>query len=98
VPKINPEKDTAAPKPYSSMQVTVEEAVHQVIESAGRTLVIFSGGEMQGEGDIIQKARIGMEAGGTGLIFGRNVWQRPYEEALELSRRFKEMLQEYSAE
>jgi class I fructose-bisphosphate aldolase len=97
VPKINPDKDAAAPKPYNSMQVNQEEALRQVVESAGRTFVIFSGGEMQGEGDIIQKARIGMDAGGTGLIFGRNVWQRPYDEALELSRRFRQMLQEYGA-
>jgi len=59
--------------------------------------VLFSGGEMQGEGDVIQKARIAMDAGATGLIFGRNVWQRPFEEALELSQRMHEMLKDYSA-
>jgi class I fructose-bisphosphate aldolase len=60
-------------------------------------LVLFSGGEMQGEGDIISKARIAMDAGATGLIFGRNVWQRPFEEAIELSKQFRELLSEYSA-
>ncbi len=97
VPKLNPEKDAAAPKPYSTMQPSREEAVRMVVESAGRTLVLFSGGEMQGEGDVIDKARIAMENGATGLIFGRNVWQRPYDEALDLSKRIRDMMLEFGA-
>jgi class I fructose-bisphosphate aldolase len=97
VPKLNPEKDAAAPKPYNTMQVSQEEAVRMVVESAGRTLVLFSGGEMQGEGDVIQKARIGMENGATGLIFGRNIWQRPFDEALALSGQIRQMMLDYGA-
>src|SRR5262249_47919770 len=44
VPKLNPEKDVAAPAPYNSMTLSREEAVHMVVESAGKTLVLFSGG------------------------------------------------------
>ena len=97
VPSINPEKDAAAPKPYNTMQVSREEAVRMVVESAGRTLVLFSGGEMQGEGGVIEKARIGMESGATGLIFGRNIWQRPFDEALALSRQIRDMMGDYGA-
>ena len=97
MPKLNPEKDAAAPKPYNSLHVSLEEATRQVVESAGNALVLFSGGEMQGEGDIVHKARAAMDAGATGLIFGRNVWQRPYDEALKLSREFHEMMKEYGA-
>jgi fructose-bisphosphate aldolase, class I len=97
VPKLNPEKDAAAPKPYNTLHPSEEEAVRMVVESAGRALVLFSGGEMQDEGDVIEKARIGMEAGGTGVIFGRNVWQRPFDEALELSHQIRDMLKEYGA-
>ena len=97
VPKINPEKDTAAPKPYNTMQPSREEATRMVVESAGKTLVLFSGGEMQGEGDVIDKARIAMAAGATGLIFGRNVWQRPFDEALKLSHEIKDMMRDYGA-
>lgn len=68
-----------------------------VVESAGKTLVLFSGGEMQGEGDVIQKARIAMDGGATGLIFGRNVWQRPFDEALALSKEISQMLRDYGA-
>ncbi len=97
MPKLNPEKDAAAPKPYNTMRPSLEEATRQVVESAGNALVLFSGGEMQGEGDIVQKARTAMNAGATGLIFGRNVWQRPFDEALKLSREFHEMMKEYGA-
>lgn len=97
VPTINPEKDAAAPKPYNTMQVSHENAVRMVVESAGRTLLLFSGGEMQGEGGVIEKARIGMESGATGLIFGRNIWQRPFDEALALSRQIRDMMSEYGA-
>jgi fructose-bisphosphate aldolase, class I len=97
VPSINPEKDAAAPKPYNTLQVSREEAVRMVVESAGRTLVLFSGGEMQGEGSVIDKARIGMDSGATGLIFGRNIWQRPFDEALALSRQILDMMRDYGA-
>ena len=97
VPKIDPTKDTAAPKPYNGMSPSREEAVQMVVESAGRTLVLFSGGEMQGEGDVIDKARVAMQGGATGLIFGRNVWQRPFDEALALSRQIKDMMKEFGA-
>jgi|GraSoi_2013_60cm_1033757.scaffolds.fasta_scaffold18154_2 fructose-bisphosphate aldolase, class I len=97
VPKIDPEKDVAAPKPYNTLHVSREEAVRMVVESAGRTLVLFSGGEMQGDEDVIEKARIAMVGGATGVIFGRNVWQRPYDEALKLSAQISDMLREFSA-
>ncbi|MGH2515479.1 MAG: class I fructose-bisphosphate aldolase, partial [Ktedonobacterales bacterium] len=97
VPKINAEKDASAPKPYNTMQISTEDAVAQVVESAGRTLVLFSGGEMAGEGDVIQKARVAMDGGATGLIFGRNVWQRPFDEAITLAAQMSEMLKDYGA-
>jgi class I fructose-bisphosphate aldolase len=97
MPTLNPEKDQAAPKPYNTLQISQEEAARMVVESAGRQLVLFSGGEMQGEGDVIEKARIAMDAGATGLIFGRNVWQRPFDEALELGHRIRDMLKDYAA-
>ena len=97
VPKIDAQKDQAAPAPYRTMQPSREEATRMVVESAGKALVLFSGGEMQGEGDVIDKARIAMDAGATGLIFGRNVWQRPFDEALKLSQEIHQMLKDYGA-
>ncbi|MFI5272398.1 MAG: class I fructose-bisphosphate aldolase [Ktedonobacterales bacterium] len=97
MPKANAEKDKATPKPYNTLQLSQEEATRMVVESAGRTLVLFSGGEMQGEGDVIQKARVGMDAGATGLIFGRNIWQRPFDEALKLGHEIAAMMRDYGA-
>ncbi len=97
VPKIDPEKDKNAPKPYSTTTFTVQEALQHVVASAGKTLVIFSGGEKQDEGGVIEKARMGMEAGGSGVIFGRNLWQRPMDEALRLAGEISGMLKDYSA-
>lgn len=97
MPKANPEKDASAPKPYNTMQLSREDAARMVVSSAGKALVLFSGGEMEGEGDIVEKARIAMEAGATGLIFGRNMWQRPFDEALRVSQEMHAMLRDFGA-
>ena len=36
-----------------------------------------------------------MEAGATGLIFGRNVWQREHRESLAFVTRLQEILAKY---
>src|SRR5215472_6184353 len=54
VPKISPEKDAKSPKPYSTRQFTTQDALQQVVASAGKTLVIFSGGEKQEEGNVVE--------------------------------------------
>jgi class I fructose-bisphosphate aldolase len=97
VPKINAEKDQAAPKPYNTLHLSREEATRMVVESAGRALVLFSGGEMEGDEDLVTKARIAMDAGATGLIFGRNLWQRSHDDALAMSRQLHEMMKDYGA-
>jgi class I fructose-bisphosphate aldolase len=97
MPTINPEKDKATPKPYNTLNVTREEATRMVVESAGRALVLFSGGEMETDEELTEKARIAMDAGATGLIFGRNMWQRSHENALAMSRQFHEIMKNYGA-
>ncbi len=97
MPKINPEKDAAAPKPYNTLRLSREEATRMVVESAWRALVLFSGGEMESDEDLLEKARIAMDAGATGLIFGRNIWQRSHDEALAMSQRFHELMKHYGA-
>lgn len=95
VPKIDPEKLAKTPKVYQR-EWTVTAALEQVIRSAGHSLVIFAGGEKaQGE-SALEKAQMCMEAGATGLIFGRNVWQRPYDEAIALSQSIHQLLSGFS--
>jgi fructose-bisphosphate aldolase, class I len=44
---------------------------------------------------MIEKATESMSAGATGLIFGRNVWQRDHDESLRLVDRLREILAKY---
>jgi class I fructose-bisphosphate aldolase len=92
MPKINPEKDKDAPAPYNEMDVTQEEAIRHCVESAGRSLVVLSGGSKTDDDTVLDHARWVMEAGGSGVIFGRNVWQREWSEALDIIEQIKETL------
>ncbi|MFQ5812084.1 MAG: 4Fe-4S binding protein [Anaerolineae bacterium] len=67
--------------------------VEKVVASAGKTMVLFSGGSKISDEDLLLKARICVEAGATGLIFGRNMWQRPFEEGLRVTGQVKQILQ-----
>jgi fructose-bisphosphate aldolase, class I len=91
-PKFDPEKDKGQPAPYNEMDVSPEEAVRQIVESAGRSLVVLSGGSKTDDETVLNHTRTIMGAGGTGVIFGRNVWQREKSEALEIIGQIKETL------
>jgi class I fructose-bisphosphate aldolase len=92
MPKLNPEKDKDSPAPYNEMEVTQEEAIRHVVESAGRALVVLSGGSKVDDEKLLGQTRMIMEAGGSGVIFGRNVWQREWNEALRIIEQIKETL------
>jgi class I fructose-bisphosphate aldolase len=92
---IRSARDKDSPRPYDTLQVTAEEAFRKVVQSAGRSLVLVSGGEKVGDAELLSKVRASMDSGATGIIFGRNLWQRPREEALALTRRLHEIFREY---
>ena len=92
MPVINPEKDRDAQPPYNEMEVSADEAMRQCVESAGRALVVLSGGSKVDDATVLDHTRSIMEAGGSGVIFGRNVWQREWGDALEIIARIKETL------
>jgi len=69
------------------------DALRLVVRSAGRTGVLVSGGSRLDDQELLDKARLCLEAGVDGLIFGRNIWQRKYEDALRLSREIRAMMQ-----
>lgn len=56
----------------------------------GRRVVIFSGGAKASDEEIVEMARQIKQGGGFGSIMGRNCFQRPKAEALELVRRVTE--------
>jgi class I fructose-bisphosphate aldolase len=93
-PKLD-SKAEKSPPPYNALRISEREALEKVVRSAGKSLVLISGGSKIGDEDLLEKARMAMEAGATGLIFGRNIWQRPYEEAIRISRRIRDILLDF---
>lgn len=91
------EKDAEQPGEYADIEFDYGEGTRRVVQSAGRCMVLFSGGSKLGDEDLLHKARTAMEAGATGLIFGRNMWQRPYDEALAATTSVMNVLREFGA-
>jgi class I fructose-bisphosphate aldolase len=50
----------------------------------GKRLVVFSGGTSKNEDELYNEAKAINQGGGNGSIIGRNSFQRPYKEAVEL--------------
>jgi class I fructose-bisphosphate aldolase len=78
-----------AKKAFESAKIPVKtqaERVREVVRSCfdGRRLVVFSGGEAKTLEDVYADARAIRDGGGHGSIIGRNSFQRPRAEALEM--------------
>ena len=58
------------------------QAMEQAVRAAGKTNVIMSGGSKTSDEDFLKSVKAVMDAGGTGLAVGRNVWQRENPEEL----------------
>jgi class I fructose-bisphosphate aldolase len=60
--------------------------VKHVMQAAfnGRRIVVFSGGAMKGADAVYQDAQDIYDGGGNGQIIGRNTFQRPRDQALEM--------------
>jgi class I fructose-bisphosphate aldolase len=79
----------AAKKVYESCKIdisTLAARVRHVMQSSfdGRRLVVFSGGEAKDDAGILSEVRSICEGGASGSIIGRNTFQRPRAQALEL--------------
>jgi fructose-bisphosphate aldolase, class I len=90
------EKDADSPPPYNALKLSAAEAFRKVVESAGRALVLVSGGEKIGDTELLSKVRSSMDDGATGIIFGRNMWQRPRADALRMTRELHAIFREYA--
>jgi fructose-bisphosphate aldolase, class I len=100
VVKVNfphPDKRAGVPAAYDA-SFSEQQAIDAVVRSANRTLLLVSGGSRQGDDAMLEKARRSMEAGATGLIFGRNIWQRGHDESLAFVARLREILAKYPHE
>jgi len=92
MPKIDPEKDKDSPAPYNEGGFSQEDAIRHCVASAGRALVVLSGGSRIDDDKLLEQSRFIMEAGGSGVIYGRNVWQREWNDALEIIEQIKEIM------
>lgn len=72
---------------------TLSERARHVIQSAfnGRRIVIFSGGPAKEKGELLEEVRELAKGGAFGSIVGRNAFQRPEKEALELLNQIMEI-------
>ena len=90
----------AARKVYESEKVplgTLADRVRHVVQSAfnGRRIVIFSGGAAKGREAVIEEIRGIAEGGGFGSIVGRNSFQRPKNEAIDLLHEIMDIYQQH---
>jgi len=88
--------DTKYPEAYDELESEdIATKTERVVRAAQRALVIFSGGGYKTDEEFLDNVRMGMEAGANGLIAGRNVWQRPRDEALAMTERIHEVLESH---
>ena len=95
VPHWDAAKAAQSPKPYNTLELSEEDALRKVVKSAGRSLVLVSGGSKISDADTMHKAQIAMDAGCVGLIFGRNMWQRSWDDAMGMSKKMHELMSRY---
>jgi fructose-bisphosphate aldolase, class I len=69
--------------------------IRHVVQSAfnGRRLVVFSGGEAKDLDGVLNEVRAVRDGGGTGSIIGRNTFQRPRADALDMLNRIIKIYQ-----
>src|SRR5262245_18355294 len=80
-------EQSEAQKPYEKIAVeTLADRVKHVVQSSfnGKRIVIFSGGATKGTDAALAELRQIKKGGGFGTIMGRNAFQRPRGEAVQL--------------
>jgi class I fructose-bisphosphate aldolase len=93
--KLHEPDDTTAntPKPYNTLQEDASTRTQRVVRSAGRTMVLFSGGEKNDDdAAVLRKVEFYMASGATGVMFGRNMWLRPLDQAIALVRQVHQIM------
>jgi class I fructose-bisphosphate aldolase len=78
-----------AKKVYEKEKIAISQLADRIAHVkqttfGGRRLVIFSGGAAKSRADVLEEIRQIHQGGGDGSIIGRNCFQRPRQEALDL--------------
>ena len=91
--KVKPPSDhlelKSAAETYEKCNIeidTLEKRIAHIMQSTfnGKRIVVFSGGASKNTEDIFNEIRSINNGGGNGSIIGRNTFQRPREEAMQL--------------
>lgn len=96
LPKVHKE-NSKPPDVYRELEADRAEMTRRVVSSAKRCLVLFSGGSYKDDEALLADIDMGMRAGAVGIIAGRNMWQRPHDDALSMVKRTHELLRRYEA-
>src|SRR3989338_6383508 len=67
-----------------------KENLQKVVEAAGKTRVVVSGGAKESEEEFLAMGRLVVEAGAIGMAVGRNIWQ--HKNPLSLTKKLKEII------
>jgi class I fructose-bisphosphate aldolase len=94
-PTNKPDARMNTKQPYTSLDWEPEKCMEHIVKSAGRTMLMVSGGEKLDDNALLQKVEHSLQAGAVGIIFGRNIWQRPHDEALAMVEKIKEILKKH---
>ncbi|MEO0426094.1 MAG: class I fructose-bisphosphate aldolase [Pseudomonadota bacterium] len=78
-----------AKKVYKDEKIDISSQAARVADCVkaafnGRRLIVFSGGSKKGSDSVYDDARAIRDGGGNGSIIGRNTFQRPRDEALDM--------------
>ncbi len=78
-----------AKKVFKSEKIKIKSQAERVAECMrssfnGRRIVVFSGGAKKGENSVYDDARAIRDGGGNGSIIGRNTFQRPRADAIDM--------------
>jgi class I fructose-bisphosphate aldolase len=71
---------------YSGINMEPSNRIRHIVDCClgGGRAVIFSGGAIKGEEDLLQEVKAVRDGGGFGSIIGRNIFQRAESEALQV--------------
>ena len=94
-PTAHIEQDEAK-KVYESENIPIEslnETIKHVVQSCfnGKRLVVFSGGSSKNKESLLEEIKELYLGGASGSIIGRNSFQRPYSEALDLLKKITDI-------
>ena len=69
--------------------------MNKVVRSTAMTLVLLSRGGKIVDEELLNKARLALEARVAGSLFGRDLRQSPYEDSLRMTAKLKDLMLEY---